>query len=1046
MQPTTSFSHRLTSRPRLSHRPGISRLTLASTAVALSLSSELGIAGDGDVPLGVEQSHMTYAVKDTAIFNDPANPGNLATWEPYVGVLGNSVFLIGANTFAQDSPGNQRFAFVMQPVAGGPFVTGDHFFTDDGVPYRGQINASRQDGNPQRIAGDPRPGAANIIAGAEASPHLTPGFDSDDRWNLGFDRLLNGRYGTVQTYAVDPTSLTQSPLSKAFDAANGRLTDGVAGSNQSTRFGGDLVGLDNGNFVVAVEDRSKARSGPNLTVFVIVAPDGSIVKETTVVAQADYWSNLSAYQGGFAIRAAGLIHFFDNAGEEKGQLDANLASGVSFDRGRGDATRIGGHINSAYVYLAGVASVLDNEGNKVPGVYVAAFDARTQSFVARYKVDNYPGSSDRTVVAADALGRVTVAFESTPQGFGKKQVVARVLQLDSCLAEFTPLGDPFFPFVNHGVDFTVSNPSIAMTTKQILFAVKGSVNLHNDPAAGPDSKALTGVYAVVNHPAPEEDPTTPATLTVPSSLAAAGLHHIVPDTTFFNPLGAPQNLATWEPYVGVLGTSTFLIGANTVAEGSSAEQRFGFVMQPVNGAAAKVGDHFFGDDGVPFRGGINASRQDGNPQRVAGDPRPGAVNIMAGAEASPHLREPFKSDGRWDLGFDRLPNGRYATVQTFAIDTSSLTQTMKSKAIDAANGRLTDGVAGSSQSSRFGGDILGLDNGNFVVSVEDRSKARSNPNLAAFVIIGPDGSIVKETTVVAASDYWSNLAAYKGGFAVRAAGVIYFYNNAGDLQGKVDGNTASGVAFDRGRGDGTRLAGHINSPYVYLSGGAALVTPAGNVDPGIRLAVFDSRDQSFVTQSRVDTRNGTTDRTVLAVDALNRIVVAFMDKPPGFAASQVVARVMHFDECAQALSGVTPSFFPFINHEGNGVTLGNPSVAITTKQILVAAKGKVNLANVAGGDADSLPLVNVYTVVSHPNPQEDPTPGVGSGAGIHLSPEIPLTKGKAILSWTGGVAPFTLQTKTSITAPWKNVQTGITDSSLAVDVTDGQAYFQVIGQ
>ena len=72
MQPTTSFSHRPTSRPRLSHRPGISRLTLASTAVALSLSSELGIAGDGDVPLGVEQSHMTYAVKDTAIFNDPA--------------------------------------------------------------------------------------------------------------------------------------------------------------------------------------------------------------------------------------------------------------------------------------------------------------------------------------------------------------------------------------------------------------------------------------------------------------------------------------------------------------------------------------------------------------------------------------------------------------------------------------------------------------------------------------------------------------------------------------------------------------------------------------------------------------------------------------------------------------------------------------------------------------------------------------------------------------------------------------------------------------
>ncbi|MBI1841673.1 MAG: hypothetical protein HYR88_12590, partial [Verrucomicrobia bacterium] len=497
--------------------------------MAVSLSPQLLRAADGDIPLGVVESHMTYSVQDTVIFNDPSNPGNLATWEPYVGVMGTSVFLVGANTFSEGSIAQQRFAFVMQPAAGGAYTVGDHFFTDDGAPYRGPINASRQDGNPQRIAGDPRPGATNLIAGAEASPHLTPGFDSDDRWSLGFDRLSNGRYGTVQTYAIDPATLAQTALSKAFDAANGRLTDGVAGSNQSTRFGGDILGLDNGNFVVSVEDRSKVRGSANQAVFVIVGPDGSIVRETTVVAAGDYWSNLAAYKGGFAIRASGVIYFYDNSGELKGQVDGNVPSGVSFDRGRGDGTRIGGHVNSPYVYLAGLASTLDSEGNKVPGVYVAAFDSRDQSYVGRAKVDNFPGSSDRTVVASDAADRVTVAFESVPQGLGKKQVVARVLQLDPCSGEITPLGDCFFPFLNHGVDFTTSNPSIAMTTMQILFAAKGSVNLHNETAAGPDSRPLSTVYAVVNHPAPTEDPTTPANLTTPVSVAAAGMSHIVPD-------------------------------------------------------------------------------------------------------------------------------------------------------------------------------------------------------------------------------------------------------------------------------------------------------------------------------------------------------------------------------------------------------------------------------------------------------------------------------------------------------------------------------------
>ncbi|MBM3844959.1 MAG: hypothetical protein FJ405_01565, partial [Verrucomicrobia bacterium] len=766
---------------------------------------------------------------------------------------------------------------MLQPAAGGPAAAGDHFFADDGSPYRAQINISRQDGNPQRVAGDPRPGATNIITGAEASPHLLDAFKSDTRWELGFDRGADRRYGTVQTFSIDSVSLTQTALSKAVDAIHGRRAEGSSPGNQITRFGGDLVGLDNGNFVVMVEDRSKLlHADGNASVFAIIAPDGTIVTESTLVAPGDQWANLAAFRGGFAVRTRGIIYFFNNSGELLGQISGTATSGVSFDAGRGDGTRMGGHINSPYVYLAGAANVLDNEGNKVPGIYVAAFDSRDQSFVARFKVDNFPNARDRTVVAADALNRVTVAFASKPEGYSGNQIVARVLQFDGCAKEFSALTEPFLAFHNNGTTgFLTTTPSIAVTTKQILVAGKGLINLENDVDAGPNSPAQTTVYAVINHPDPQEDPTTPATSTIPASAEANGLTRIVPDKVIFDDPNNPPNLNNWEPYVGILGNSVFLVGANTFAEGVANEQRFGFVMQPVAGGASAVGDHFFADDGAPYRGQINASRRDGNPQRIAGDPRPGAVHVITGAEASPHLYDPFKGNDRWELGFDRGLNRRYGTVQTFEINPSTLQQTMLSKAQDVANGRLTEGSSASDQASRFGGDVLGLDNGNFVVTVEDRTRVR-NPggNAAVFTILSPTGAIVKETTLVANGDLWSNLAAFKGGFAVRVAGIIYFYSNDGELKGQINSRD-SGIGFDPGRGDNTRIAGHINSPYVYLAGNAPVITPAGNVDPGVRVAVFDSRNQSFVATARVDARNGSNDRVVIAVDPLDRFVVAY---------------------------------------------------------------------------------------------------------------------------------------------------------------------------
>jgi hypothetical protein len=457
-------------------------------------------------PGSVESAGLRHIVPDTVVINQQLDA--LGNWEPYVGTLGNSIFLIEGNAFAENSTDAQRYVVAFQPAAGGAMRLGEGFFTDAGQPFRGQINASRQNGNPGRVAGDERPGATNFIVGAEASPHVYPEFQSDTRWNLGFDRLDDGRYGTIQTFGLDPVTLTQTPLSKAIDSSLGRQTTGTAPGNQITRFGGDVVGLDNGNFVSVVEDRSNVfRETGNAVVATIFAPNGSVVKESFKVADGDQWSNVAPFKGGFAVRSSGVIYFFDNAGTLLGQVDQNT-SGATFDRGRGDGVRLGGHINSPYVFLAG--KVTD-----APLVKLAAWDARDRSFVALADVSEgaFTGGFDRANLDVDALNRVTVAWVSQPAGYEAQQVAARVMALNPTTKTITALTPSFLPFVNAAKTGGIRSiqMSVAMTTRQILIAAKGEINLQNNPAAGANSPREINFYTVLTHPAPADDPTPPAT-------------------------------------------------------------------------------------------------------------------------------------------------------------------------------------------------------------------------------------------------------------------------------------------------------------------------------------------------------------------------------------------------------------------------------------------------------------------------------------------------------------------------------------------------------
>ena len=458
------------------------------------------------------------------------------------------------------------------------------------------------------------------------------------------------------------------------------------------------------------------------------------------------------------------------------------------------------------------------------------------------------------------------------------------------------------------------------------------------------------------------------------------------------------------------------------------------------GGTMRLGDGFHADDGTPFQGQINFSRQNGNPGRVAGDKRPGAKNFVVGGEASPHMVEQFQSDNRWTLGFDRLGDGRYGSVQAFSLDTVTLAQKPLHKILDSANGRVTGGAAPGNQITRFGGDVAFLDNGNYVSMVEDRSKVLyADGNAAVATIFAPDGSVVTETFVVATGDVWQSLAAYKGGFVVRVKSVLYFFDNAGVPAGSVNQST-SNSAFDGGRGDGTRLFGHINSPYVYLAG--KLTTGAI-----VRVAAWDSRDRSFVASMDVSEPGftGDADRVNGAVDALNRLTVSWVSLPTGYIKQQVAARVLQLDGAAKTITAITPSFFAFINTStGDTIRSIGMSVAMTTKQICIAAKGEINSDNKPDEGANTPTEVNFYTVLSHPAPAEDPTTPVGGGA----APTLKVTQagGSLTLSWPIASSGFTLQKASSLSAPisWTAV-TGVANNSVSLTTSGSSSqYFRLI--
>jgi hypothetical protein len=139
----------------------------------------------------------------------------------------------------------------------------------------------------------------------------------------------------------------------------------------------------------------------------------------------------------------------------------------------------------------------------------------------------------------------------------------------------------------------------------------------------------------------------------------------------------------------------------------------------------------------------------------------------------------------------------------------------------------------------------------------------------------------------------------------------------------------------------------------------------------VRLAAFDARDQTFAGLTTVTEGGlvGTFDRVNLTVDALNRVAVAYEVIPENYEQVQIALRVFNFDGAAKTFAPLTKSFFPFVNNAATGIRTLRPSVAMTTKQILVAGKGEINSANNPSAGPNTSAQTTIYTVVSHPIPR-----------------------------------------------------------------------------
>lgn len=436
---------------------------------------------------------------------------------------------------------------------------------------------------------------------------------------------------------------------------------------------------------------------------------------------------------------------------------------------------------------------------------------------------------------------------------------------------------------------------------------------------------------------------------VPAEYSAAGVKVLVADTWLFN--AGADNGTYWEPYISIFGDGTILVGANTFADGSTSDS-MNMKVAYVNPNTGEVKEYwaYYTDAGTPYTGNFNDVRKDGNPARAAADQRAGGVRYVVAMESTPYNYSEFNTDKRWSKQFNY--DDRVLTTQIF--EKTANGPKPISKAIDPVYGG--GDIAGDQAGQQMRvGEVTFLSNGNVLAVAEDRCKGIFPDGNAAIGTIfnGETGAIIKKPWNTAGDEathsIWSNVVAFKGGFAVRTEGITNVYDNDGNLKYYINHDDWTTVS-DKGRGDGSRIGASIYGNYVYFTG--------KNVDGNIVLSRFDAvgttvsgmADASAIKGLKEIVVNedtytpatmepaGTFDRADLAVDELGNICVTFEDDVNGQV--NIMARVFKSD-----MTPATPSFYAFKYHdtrEGTtpvGYKTQESKVSMNNKYIAIAADG-----------------------------------------------------------------------------------------------------------
>ena len=495
-------------------------------------------------PVDHETASVTVLIPDHWFF--PVEIDNGQYWEPFTDIFGDGTIAIAAGTYSEGQVPDTMNCGVAFIHTDGSIEEYWGFYADDGTPWTANFNEYRVIGNPPRIGCDRRPGGTRYIVGQQASPFMYNEFNTDGRWTGSF--AYDNEVAAVQLF--NKTATGPDPITRVLDPIY--MTGNIAGAqNQAPmRFGGELRSLSNGNFVVVPEDRTGNLVAGRAAIATVFNGETGEVINGPFVGTGDgsaraIWSNVAAFNGGFVIRASGLLTVYDNDGNMRYMLDQGEFTTVA-DFARGDATRITGSNGSNYVYIFGK----DHNEDMV----LSRFDAVNSSQgnivgINEVRVNEEAGSFGRAELAVDDFDNVCVAWEIL---FSEnKQIVARIFN-----SNMDPVTPTFFAFIHHDaadsgeqMGFLSHESNVSMDNERIIIAANG---ITKDPDTGqltpgeqtfaivlenPLQDTATPTPTATLTPTPTDTPTPTPTATPPEGVPVLSLQ---PEDAYISPGGEKE--------------------------------------------------------------------------------------------------------------------------------------------------------------------------------------------------------------------------------------------------------------------------------------------------------------------------------------------------------------------------------------------------------------------------------------------------------------------------------------------------------------------------